>query len=54
MTEFHEDVEQSTESKHNVKDKLTPLEVPTTQTQFKTRESEFKHYRHRNGCPKID
>jgi len=53
MTKCHSDIEQSTEGKQSIKDKLTPKEMPVTQRHFKTCEVEFRHYRHRKGCPRI-
>jgi hypothetical protein len=53
MAKCHSGVEQSTESKRSIKDKLTQKEMPVTQRHFKTWEVEFKHYRHMKGCPRI-
>jgi hypothetical protein len=53
MTKCRSDIEQSNESKQRIKGKLTQNEIPVTQRHFQTWEVEFKHYRHRKGCPRI-
>ena len=54
VTKCRWDIEQRIESKQSKKDRITQEEMTVTHRHFKTREAEFKHYRHRTDCWSTD